>query len=58
MSSVSTRIKCQPLKCETFKRMFDRFYDKVPVDAFVVKCPYRSKDCCMNGQEKLERNLL
>jgi hypothetical protein len=58
MSSTTQLKKCQPTKCETFARMFVRFYEKVPVDRFVVNCPYRMRVFCMNGGEKLKKEMI
>lgn len=46
--------KCQPLKCKTFAQKAYKFEEKMPVDVFVVKCPYRTHDnCCENAKESL-----
>jgi len=51
--------KCNPTKCKTFFRLFDKFYDRVPVDRFVVNCPYRAKNMvCGNTKENLNVTLI
>ncbi|MFA5307768.1 MAG: hypothetical protein WC365_10025 [Candidatus Babeliales bacterium] len=59
MSVEKTLHKCSPLKCKTFFRLFDKFYDRLPVDRFVVNCPYRAKSMvCGNDKENLSVTLI
>ncbi len=46
--------KCQPLKCKTFTKKALVYETKMPVDVFMVKCPYRTRKClCENEKESL-----
>lgn len=33
--------KCKPLKCRRFMRIFEKAWDKVPVDLYLLHCPNR-----------------
>lgn len=43
---------CKPLDCVRFKRLFEKFHDKVLVDVFFMKCPFRQSLNCINPQAK------
>jgi hypothetical protein len=58
VSSTGRIAKCQPTKCRTFIIIYEKIWDKAPVDIAVVNCPHRRKDnACMNCEEKLEQEL-
>ena len=45
---------CKPLRCKTFAKKAQQYEQKLPVDVFVVKCPFRTSDCkCENEKESL-----
>jgi len=51
--------KCQPLRCTQFNRLFEGFWDKVPVDRFVVLCKHRTEhNGCGNEKEPLGKVLI
>ena len=51
---MSSPKKCKPLKCKTFTQKAMKFEQKIPVDVFMVKCPFRTKTCvCENEKESL-----
>ena len=51
--------KCKPLNCHRFKSQFERFYERVPADVFVVKCPFRNEhNECSNVKETLKVRVI
>jgi hypothetical protein len=58
MSKIDEK-KCQPLKCHHFKHIYEAIWDKQPVDVFVERCGYRTKqNCCLRESESLDKVLI
>jgi len=50
---MSKEVKCEPLKCKYFKRIWDKMWDRTPMDKYFIGCPafiYPNK--CNDKQRK------
>jgi hypothetical protein len=48
--------KCDPFKCDWFKKIYEKMWDKRPVDVFIVACPCREGKGtnCTKEEQKTE----